>query len=279
MSSLTHIEKRYLEKILGMHSGYVLNFSDHTFGEFFDQYNIDIHDIKYQAFGTSKANKLRAFWKLEPDRKVGTVLSYMLNYYKEECNIDGKEMDLDKRLLEKVRTIIRRLNGQALSPHFATTEDEFLAREFTIPDLQRLPLDAQFVSIIKARLTEAHAVLQVDAYLSTIFLCGSILEAVLLGSAQRDPEAFNRARATPKANDGNPKCFHKWSLAQLIDVACEIGVLKPDIKKFSHGLRDFRNYIHPHAQMKAGFTPDEHTAKICFQVLKAALACVAGERG
>ena len=26
------------------------------------------------------------------------------------------------------------------------------------------------------------------------------------------------------------------------------------------------------------FSPDEHTAKVCFQVLKAALASVAGER-
>ena len=64
----------------------------------------------------------------------------------------------------------------------------------------------------------------------------------------------------------------------MIDVACEVGVLKLDIKKFSHGLRDFRNYIHPYEQMTSGFTPDEHTAKVCFQVLKAALANLAGER-
>jgi hypothetical protein len=54
--------------------------------------------------------------------------------------------------------------------------------------------------------------------------------------------------------------------------------MKPDVKKFSHGLRDFRNYIHPYEQMQSGFAPDEHTAKLCFQVLKAALASVAGER-
>ncbi len=45
-----------------------------------------------------------------------------------------------------------------------------------------------------------------------------------------------------------------------------------------HGLRDFRNYIHPYEQMVSGFTPDDHTAKVCFQVLKAALASLAGER-
>jgi hypothetical protein len=55
-------------------------------------------------------------------------------------------------------------------------------------------------------------------------------------------------------------------------------MLTLDVKKFSHGLRDFRNFIHPHEQMASGFTPDQHTAEICFQVLKAALATLAGER-
>jgi hypothetical protein len=59
---------------------------------------------------------------------------------------------------------------------------------------------------------------------------------------------------------------------------CEVGLLKLDVKKFSHGLRDFRNFSHPYEPMVSGFSPDEHTAKVCFQVLKAALASVAGER-
>lgn len=278
MSSLTHIEKRCLEKIFQMECGYVLDFSNRTFEEFFDQHNVDIYNSKYEAYGTSKANRLRAFWKLEPDQNVGTVLSGMLDYYEKICNIDGREMDLDRRLLGEVRDIIGRLNGQAPIPHSATTEDGFLDREFTVPNLQKLPLDAQVVSIIEARLAEARLALNARAHLSVIFLCGSILEAVLLGSAQQNPAVFNKAIATPKAENGKPKRFHEWSLAQLIDVACEVGVLKIDIKRFSHGLRDFRNYIHPHAQMESGFTPDEHTAKVCFQVLKAALASVVGER-
>ena len=55
-------------------------------------------------------------------------------------------------------------------------------------------------------------------------------------------------------------------------MAHDIGLLKPDVQKFSHGLRDFRNYIHPYQQMASGFKPDEHTAKVCFQVLKARLS-------
>ena len=89
---------------------------------------------------------------------------------------------------------------------------------------------------------------------------------------------FNSARASPKTPDGKVRQFQDWTLSHFIDVASEIGVIKLDVQKFSHGLRDFRNYIHPYQQVISGFTPDEHTAKVCLQVLKAALASAAGER-
>ena len=63
MSTFSMAERHNLEKFLGMSSGYVLNFSDRTFGEFvFEAVGIDIHDEKYTGEGTSKAKKLRTFW-------------------------------------------------------------------------------------------------------------------------------------------------------------------------------------------------------------------------
>ncbi len=61
------------------------------------------------------------------------------------------------------------------------------------------------------------------------------------------------------------------NLNDLINAAHEIGLLKKDVAKFSHVLRDFRNYIHPYQQMSERFFPDENTAKICMQVMKGAL--------
>ena len=276
MSSLTDIDKRYFEKLFGMGSGYVLDFTDATFGEFFRRHAVDIHGRKYQTVGTSKAKKLRAFWESEPDRLVGAVLSEMLDSYETECELAGK--DVDGVPLQRARGIVGRLTGGPVVRHPAGKESEFLDREFTIPNIQKLPIDTQVAPIVEARLKEARVALGAGAHLSVIFLCGSVLEAVLLGAAQQAPASFNQAKATPKTANGSPKRFPDWSLAQLINVACEVGVLKLDIKKFSHGLRDFRNYIHPYQQLVSGFTPDEHTAKVCFQVLKAALASLAGER-
>ena len=155
----------------------------------------------------------------------------------------------------------------------------FLREEITLPDIRKLPVEPAVLPIVEERIEEARRTLAASAYLSVVVLCGSILEAVLLGSAQKEPGLFNRSRASPKRPDGKVKRFQDWTLAQFIDVASDVGILKPDVQKFSHGLRDFRNYIHPYQQLVSRFTPDEHTATVCFQVLKAALASVAGARG
>ena len=276
MSALTEIDKRYLEKILGMQSGYVLDYSDTTFQEFFARYGIEIHSQKYQTYGSSKARKMRAFWEKEPNAIVGQVLDEMLGVYEVNCLLNGNQPDAV--ILEQSRKVVARLTGKPLATKTMTAEEAFLQSEFSIPNLQKLPVEGAVASIIENRLKEAQATMSAKAYLSTIFLCGSVLEAVLLGAAQKEKERFNRSPSCPKTTEGKPKLFHDWTLSQLIDVSCEIGLLKPDVQKFSHGLRDFRNYIHPYAQMLSRFSPDKHTATLCFQTLKAALASVAGER-
>ena len=131
--------------------------------------------------------------------------------------------------------------------------------------------------MLESRLAEAQHCLE-SAPLATIFLCGSILEGILLGVALQKPKEFNQAANSPKDKDGRVKHFHDWSLAQFIDVAHGLGALKLDVKKFSHELRDFRNYIHPYQQLASKFKPDKHTAEICLQVLKAAIADLSGGR-
>ena len=257
-----------------MGSGYVLDYTDDTFGALFQTHGIDIHSSRYQTYGNSKAKKLRSFWMLEPDAIVARVLNEMIDRYEASCLLGGSTADAN--LLQESRIIISRL-GEELQAAEANSGEYFLSKEFDIPDVHMLPIEAQVAAVIEARLSEAQIALSAGAHLSVIFLCGSVLEAVLLGAAQRVPAKFNRSTNSPKL-DGKVKPFHQWTLAEFINVACSIGILKPDVQKFCHGLRDFRNYIHPYQQLSSKFTPDEHTARVCFQVLKAALADLAGER-
>ena len=81
MVQLKRTEMRVIEDAFRMRSGYVLNFSDRTFAEFFeDEFGIGIYDEKYAFNGSSKANRLRAFVEAEDAYTVWRVLRRLWNY-------------------------------------------------------------------------------------------------------------------------------------------------------------------------------------------------------
>jgi len=150
-------------------------------------------------------------------------------------------------------------------------ENIFLNQEFVEINLRTVKLDSMITNALEYRLSEIEKCFSSKAPLSVIFLAGSTLEGILLGLATNYPKQFNTCSATPKNAEGKVKQFYEWSLSNFIDVAKEVGLIERDVQKFSHTLRDFRNYIHPFQQVSTGFNPSMHTAKICLQVLKAAI--------
>lgn len=90
-----------------MGSGYVLNFSDRTFGDFVHEVvDIEIHSEKYTINGSSKAKKLRAFWEIESDYIVGRLLNALIE---EAEDITRERTEEDKKLAERCREIASRL--------------------------------------------------------------------------------------------------------------------------------------------------------------------------
>ncbi len=84
MADLTRIERLRLERALDMGEGYVLDFSNPTFSDFFlDHLDVDIGDIRYLYRGRSKANRMRAFWELEDNSRVAGLLEALFNNWDE----------------------------------------------------------------------------------------------------------------------------------------------------------------------------------------------------
>ncbi|MEX2170016.1 MAG: restriction endonuclease [Pirellulales bacterium] len=66
-----------MDDLFGMGGGYVLEFSDQTFAEFFaDELKVDIDDPKFKLDGTSKAKRLRFFLKsCDPKLRIRTLMA------------------------------------------------------------------------------------------------------------------------------------------------------------------------------------------------------------
>jgi len=105
LSDLSAVEKLTIEKLLGMSSGYVLDFSNRTFQGFVaDSVGRDIYDSVYDYASGSKANRLRALWKIEPNDIVGKLLVDLLSYV---YHVSAE--DPDERLLDECQAITERL--------------------------------------------------------------------------------------------------------------------------------------------------------------------------
>lgn len=84
MSSLSPSDKQYLESALRMHGGYVLGFTDKSFKDLFAEFGIDVDQPEYTQNGTSKANRMRMFWKLGDNDTVGKVLLELSGFIRNE---------------------------------------------------------------------------------------------------------------------------------------------------------------------------------------------------
>lgn len=277
MATLTPRDRAFLEDLFEMKSGYVLDFSNTTFSQFIAMhFNIDIYDSRYDYGSGSKANRMRAFWEIEDDETVGRLVVALLEHIDTEVALGHMSEDRFKpRVLDECKSIARRLLGGSSGSVVGTVaEDPQAIEAFLKEDIRDVSeairdIEADITAVMQQRLTEIEKILT-EAPLAAIFLIGSTLEGVLLDVALQHASAFVAAPSAP-ARDGTVLPITSWRLSQLIDVAHETGFVADDVKRFSHALRDYRNFIHPRAQASAAFYPSPDTAKICFQVLKAAV--------
>jgi hypothetical protein len=113
VAKLTTNEKEILEELFQMRGGYVLNFSDRTFGEFFqNDMALNIFDPKYNYASGSKANRLRGFWQVSDDSLVSACINHLLTYIDTQIAIGRlQSAQFSDTLIQRARSISARLSG------------------------------------------------------------------------------------------------------------------------------------------------------------------------
>lgn len=128
MSDLTYFEKNKLKKLLGMSSGYVLDFSNRTFQEFVaDVVQRDIYSGKYDYASNSKANLMRKFWEVEPNFVVAQLLNGLVEIAKEESQYRD-----DKSLFDECNKIVERLTQGAPVEELEAISEELSEKDFDL---------------------------------------------------------------------------------------------------------------------------------------------------
>lgn len=260
-----------------MGGGWVLDFNNQTFSDFFKEHGIEIDAPKYAVQGDSKAKRMRVFLRQTPPPLVGRVLAALYEY---RAAMATTTKVSDARLT-RYREIARRLDGVIPEPPPASSEvskEYLMALAFRPEVLDQLELQLGLAEILKKRMAEAQICNANGAYLAAVILAGSVLEGLCLGCGILFPAEVHRAFDAQFKPPKVPN-LPKWTLHEWVTVLESIQVLTPNVSKFGHALRELRNYVHPNAQLLSKFEPDEHTAKISFQVVVAAIDSFKSAKG
>ena len=135
MVKLKYKDIRIIDNAFEMHGGYVLDFTNQTFAQFFDdEFGIDIDADKYRVNGTSKANRLRTFLSLEDEYTVSKVLRGLWAYREslpesEAWGESQPKADVKTPLFD----LINRIEGGGASPR--TDVFERFAADETLEEL------------------------------------------------------------------------------------------------------------------------------------------------
>jgi len=246
MSDLTFAEKRLFERLLGMGSGYLLNFSDRTFSEFVcDSIGLNIYGEKYNYASGSKANRMRGFWKNEEsNRVVGKLMKDLLDYV--ELEFPGHDAQL---LAECRRTVAKLLQNTtvpeigALTPNADGNDFEIIAkqvREAIEKNQPEIGLDRLHTFVIKfvrslcersgivaAREKALHSLF--GEYVKKLKAQGRIESEMterILKSTVSVLDAFNHVRNNQSLAHDNPILNYEESLLIFNHVASSIRFLR-----------------------------------------------------
>tara|TARA_R110002072_G_scaffold110586_1_gene238387 strand:+ start:135 stop:968 length:834 start_codon:yes stop_codon:yes gene_type:complete len=245
MADLSFIEKKNLEALLGMSTGYVMDFSDRTFKDFIGELiGVDIFDKKYDFASGSKANRMRAFWKVEPNYNVGILLDKLLEYWTslaqtgsisysesdielhKECvkiatrlkldgpveNLDALQANSDDKdfntLAKAIRESIEKNEPENALDRLHTFVVKYtrqLSEKHSIPYDKETPLHSLFGGYVK--------------HLSTTGQIESAMTERILKSSISVMEAFNEVRNNRSFAHDNPILNYNESLLIFNDVA------------------------------------------------------------
>jgi hypothetical protein len=100
MAELKYQERQYIEKLMQMGGGSVLDFSNRTFREFVhDTSKIDIEEERFYSNGDSKAKRFRTLIEIESNYNVGIILKELCDYWLTKVNIgEFKRREIDENL-------------------------------------------------------------------------------------------------------------------------------------------------------------------------------------
>jgi hypothetical protein len=123
MEQVRPVELKLIDELFGISSGYVLDFTNSTFADFFRrEVGIDIYDNAYAIYGGSKGKHLRAFLTIGQPRAIAKALTALWEY-REMDRLGRAQAETVVNAQRRLSAIVERLGGASLASYDLATDD------------------------------------------------------------------------------------------------------------------------------------------------------------
>jgi hypothetical protein len=146
MANIRTIEMLFLDDLLEMGDGYVLQFNNPTFSAFFrDELGVDIDNPAYSKFGTSKAKRLRCFLQNSDKATVARALRALWEYREAQRERAGRPEKISNAHA-RMQVILARLDETSVAPSASAATSE-LGTSPRVPRVKLEPLRGSLLTI------------------------------------------------------------------------------------------------------------------------------------
>jgi hypothetical protein len=102
---------------------------------------------------------------------------------------------------------------------------------------------------------------------SCVVLCGGAVEGILTALLEgRSRRQVDTAYAQLRRNQSHT-ALARYTLEDKVDVAEQLGILVKGSASYSHGVRNYRNYVHPAEELRIGYPLGQRDARIALELV------------
>jgi hypothetical protein len=131
--------------------------------------------------------------------------------------------------------------------------------------------DATLREILERDWDEAQRAYVAQCWKSVVILSGGAVEALLLDRLLQEPARTPLAKNAPKNRE-----LDKWDLSELIKVSVELDLVEPVAETVANAVRQYRNLVHPGAELRGGLRVEKLEAESGLNVFKTVCRDLAG---
>ncbi|MBM3157303.1 MAG: hypothetical protein FJ004_08485 [Chloroflexi bacterium] len=206
----------------------------------------------------------------EKEYPLDTADAQLLRELRENIEVYQKrKADYEKRWLMRVESEAEKFQSQMEQTDTKSARTLLPSVDFSFISNNALR------ALIQKDYEEVKRTYQAGAFKSTIVLCGAILEAALVDALMLEGDKakfdYYQKYLQNKKEQAEAPEIEKWELYRLVDIAYHRGIVKADVKRLAHIVRDYRNLVHLFYQLKEGLQANKEIASAVASLLTIAL--------